>query len=118
MGITIYHINIRNWNKNKYPLSVDITNYNPEVILLNETGAASIQQLKLQGYNCTTTNNTAHHGATIFIKENIIYEVIPTYEEGTIAVKILTNFGYIIISTIYCPPRTIIIIIIGNYLAS
>ena len=105
MGITILHINIRNWNKNKYTLSVEINNHNPEIILVNETGKANEKQLKLLGYEVLNVDNISNHGAAIFIKENINYELIRTKDEGTLAIKILTNFGHIVIATAYSPPR-------------
>ena len=105
MGITIFHINIRNWNKNKYTLQVEISNYNPEVILINETGITKYNQLKLLGYTSLGKSNIANHGVAIFIKDNIKFELINTKEEGTLAIKMSTNFGPVIISTIYSPPR-------------
>ena len=105
MGITILHTNIRNWNKNRYTLQVELSNYSPEVILINETGKTNENQLKLPGYNSLGKSNTANHGVAIFIKEYIKHELIHTKEEGTLAIKMFTNLGPIIISTIYSPPR-------------
>ena len=105
MGITVFHTNIRNWNKNKYTLQVELSNHNPEVILINETGKVYDNQLKLLGYTSLGKSNTTNHGVAIFVKEKIKYELINTKEEGTLAIKLSTNLGPIIISTIYSPPR-------------
>ena len=105
MGITVYQINIRNWRKNKYPLSVDISNYNPEIILINETGQANPSQITLQGYESISANNTPYDGVAILIKNNINYQPIHLLEDSILAIKILTSFGHIVIATAYSPPR-------------
>ena len=74
MGITVIQINIRNFNKNKYPLSVEISNYQPEIILINETGEVKPENLKLRGYRSLGINNRAFDGIAIFIKYNLSFE--------------------------------------------
>ena len=49
MALTILQINIRNWKSNRYNFEVDIHNYSPDVILLNETCTTN-NDIKLRGY--------------------------------------------------------------------
>ena len=104
MGLTVYHVNIRNWNKNKYPLSIDIHNYNPEIILLNETGLNPLDFPYLQGFSTVAKSNGQYKGVAILIKRTINYEPIILNDENSVAVKIYTNLGPLVISTNYCPP--------------
>ena len=105
MGIVVYQVNIRNWKKNKYPLSIDIHNYNPDVILLNETSTNPDLPIKLQGYQAVNKSNGPNSGVAILIRNSLQYQLICVTDKNTLAVKLNTTDGPIIICTSYCPPR-------------
>ena len=105
MGITVYQLNIRNFRKNKYNLYVDIAKYQPEIILLNETGVVEECQLKIQNYTAhgkTTENN---HGIVVFVKNDLKFEYMYFSLEDLFSIKLYTNMGTVIIATSYSPPR-------------
>ena len=99
MGLTIYHVNVRNWKKIKYPLSIDINNYNPDFILLNETSLNSLDIPLLPGFNTIAKSNGPNAGAAILIKKDIKYEPLILVDQNTVAVKVFTNLGPFIICT-------------------
>ena len=106
MGITILQLNIRNWNRLKFTLNLEIHKHSPDIILLNETGKAETHNLKIQGYQGFGKNNVENHGIAIFIRNNTYrYEQIILKDEGVAAIKIKSTMGDIIIGTAYCPPR-------------
>ena len=105
MALCVLQINIQNWKKNKYLLQCELPNSNSDVILINETGDVPDNNLKLFGYKSITKSLEAHLGVAILIRYNIKYIEIPTTDENTLAVRILTSIGPIIICTSYIPPR-------------
>ena len=64
----ILQVNIRNWYTNKYKFEVDIHNYSPDVILLNETSSTD-NQIKLKGYIVTQFCDELYSGVAILIKK-------------------------------------------------
>ena len=85
--------------------NVKLTNSNPDVILINETCEVPNNNLKLYGYRSITKSLGAFSGVAILIKYNIKYSEIPTTDQNTLAIRILTTIGPIIICTSYIPPR-------------
>lgn len=105
MGITVYQINVRNWKSNKYALSVDIHNYNPDIILLNETSVNPNDAITLDGFQSITKSNGAYSGVGVLIKNTLKFKLIHVVDTNTIAIQLQTDIGPVIISTSYCPPR-------------
>ena len=105
MGITVLQLNISNFQRLKYTLSLEVHNHQPDIILLNETGIVEINQLKLRGYNSMGNNNTNFHGVAIFVKTDFKFEQIVLKDNGILAIKVQTTMGEIIFSTAYSPPR-------------
>ena len=98
-------LNIKNWDKFKYSLKLELHNQNPDIVLLNETGKTNLNSLKIHGYKGLGKNNTEFHGAAIFVKYNFHFEIIELDDPTMIAIKLKTSMGTIILSTTYCPPR-------------
>ena len=105
MALCVLQINIQNWKKNNYFLQCELTNSNPDVILINETGEVPNNNLKLYGYRSITKSLGAFSGVAILIKYDIKYSEIPTADQNTLSIRILTTIGPIIICTSYIPPR-------------
>ena len=97
MALCVLQVNIQNWKGNKYLLQCELPNSNPDVVLINETGEISDNNLKLSGYKSITKSIEAHSGVAILIKYNIRYVEIPTTDKNTLAIRIPTNIGPIII---------------------
>ncbi|MEL7309653.1 MAG: endonuclease/exonuclease/phosphatase family protein, partial [Pseudomonadota bacterium] len=97
-------LNIRNWYSNKYLLSVELGNCSPDVILLNETSAPN-NDIKLRGYYVIQYCAERYSGVAILIKNSIQFSIIPININNTLAVKIYTSLGPLIICTSYIPPR-------------
>ena len=105
MGCTLFQVNIRNWKHNKYPLSVSLPDYNPDILLLNELGTNNNQKIKLHGYNSLEKAIEAYSGTAILVKKHIQYQEIPLLDPNTLAIKIPTTLGSVIVCTAYIPPR-------------
>ena len=105
MGIVIYHLNIRNWKRNKYSLSIDINNHNPDIILLNEISTNPEQSVKLEGFNTISKSNGPNSGVAVLVRNTLRFQLIHVTDNNTIAVKLSTLDGPIIVCTLYCPPR-------------
>lgn len=107
MGIKIFHINIRSFKNNKYALMIELSNFSPDVVLLNETGNKPNFHIKLQGYNCIEKSSGLFSGVAILIKNTLSYEFVFTSDSNVLAIKLNTHLGPILISTAYSPPRDI-----------
>lgn len=107
MGIKIFHVNIRSFRSNKYALMIELSNFNPDVVLLNETGNRPDFHIKLQGFNSINKSNGAFSGVAILIKQSLSFEYVFTSETNVLAIKLHTQLGPILISTAYSPPRDI-----------
>ena len=106
MALRITQVNIQHWDNNKYIFSCDLSNFNPDIILLNEIGKTKFNSLKLNGYKCICKSIDNHSGVVIFIRNNIQFNQIITPDPNTLAIKIMTTLGPLIIITAYIPPRT------------
>ena len=105
MGINILQVNIRNFNRNKYLLRMEIAKQNPDIILINETGSIEMEKIKIPGFNAFGENNNENDGVIIYVKKGLQYEHIYLTEDSIIAIKIKTCMGPIIVATAYSPPR-------------
>ena len=105
MGITVFQVNIRHYNNNKYILSVEISKYNPDVILINECSLPPNTNINLPGYTSIVKSNGPNSGVIIFIKSFLVFDNIPNIDDNSLAISLHTNFGNIIICTSYIPPR-------------
>ena len=105
MGLTIIQVNIRNIKRNKYLLLNEINNFNPDIILLNETGKATQENLKIRGFRVFGNSNLEYSGVAIYIKLGLTYSHIFLEEDNIIGIRLQTNMGPINIATAYTPPR-------------
>ena len=71
MGFNIMQINIKHWINNRYLFMTEATNYNPNIILLNETSMNPEATIKERGYNAITSSQGQYSGTAILIKNNI-----------------------------------------------
>ena len=104
MDLTVLQLNIRNWKTNKYLFSVDLSNYHPHVILLNETSCTE-NNIKLRGYYVIQNCTERFSGVAILIHNTVQFSIIPTKDKDTLSIKINTSLGPLIIATSYIPPR-------------
>ena len=111
MMATIIHINIRNWKTNRYLLATELCNYSPDIILLNETSNTDLN-IKLDGFNVIQKCIERFAGVAILIKSHIQFHPIFTKDDHSIAAKVFTTAGPLIVSTNYIPPR------LGDYIPS
>ena len=105
MPLSIMQVNIKCWKNNKYALSIEISNHNCDLILLNETGVPCNETIHLRGYNVIHKSQGVYRGVAILIRNSITFRELPVADPDTLAVKVLTNFGPIIFCTSYIPPR-------------
>ena len=105
MGLIIYQVNIRNFTKLQYTLATEISNYNPDVILLNETALNPLSHPKIPGYKGVMKSHGQYSGVAIFIKIHLLYEYIHVDDDNSLAIKLMSEVGPIVIATNYCPPR-------------
>ena len=103
--LRVLQINIKSWRKYKYNLSVELSNHNPDVILLNELSIPNDFQVQLNNYHSISQCQGNFTGVSILIRNNLSFQEIPFIHEKIIAIKVFTNTGPIIISTAYIPPR-------------
>ena len=105
MAVTVFHVNIRSWKTNNYLLRCTLSQYNPDIILLNEINITDNRVPKISGYKSSYKCSGNHSGVAIFIKNHLISYFIEFETDQILAANIKTSLGNIIISTIYSPPR-------------
>lgn len=82
-----------------------------DILLVSETHFTNRSYFFIKGYDLVHTNhpdNRAHAGSCVLIKSSIKYEVMTAVKENYLQatnVKIKSNDGDIVISSIYFPPR-------------
>lgn len=105
--IKIIQHNVRHWSTNKYSYYNSYREIDPDIILLNEHGMKNDEKIKIYGYEVHQKNKTdeMHDGVAIGIKTKYKYKILDNFIESTLAVKIQTELGDIVIGTIYQPPR-------------
>ena len=107
--LNIKYNNVQHWTDEKAQgLAAHLTINNPDVILIASTSRRSHQtKIKIPGYNVHSTNkmDEMSAGVAIAIKKSIKYKILNNFQLDTIAAKIETSDGEIIIMTNYSPPR-------------
>lgn len=81
-----------------------MSKYSPDVILLNETNTVNFN-IKILGYQTIEKCFEQYNGVAILVKKPFIFHEIPTADNSSIAIKIYTALGPVIIYTQYSPPR-------------
>ena len=81
--------------------------YDPDVILINGHGNKETDNIKIWPYYVHQKNRTQTRtdGVAIAIKPTLQYKLLDNFSEDTLAIKIQTQQGPLIIATIYQPPR-------------
>ena len=106
--IRIVFQNINGWKTNCHSLRPAYSKINPDVILLADTGQENTSRIKLHPYLSYQTKNLEGHkaGVAILIRPEIQHQIIKDpFIQDTIAVRIETTSGPIIVATCYHPPR-------------
>lgn len=106
-SILILQHNVRHWNSKKFELSNIYRTIDPDIILLNEHGQKDSEQMKIFNYDVYKSNKSGelNDGVALAIRKNITHKLIDNFNEETIAIRIYTTKGDIIIGTTYLPPR-------------
>ena len=105
--ITILQHNVTNWKTNSTNHYNIYRQHDPDIILLNETGIKSNEEIKLFQYTCYKTNhsNELHDGVVVAIKKYIKHKLLKVDTNNCICIQLETNQGPINIATTYLPPR-------------
>lgn len=105
--IKIIQHNVRHWSNLKNSLCNIYKDIDADIILINSHGLNTNQELKIFNYNIHKTNKTGeiNDGVAIAIKRNIKYQLIDDFDQETLAVKVQTTLGTVVIATTYLPPR-------------
>lgn len=110
------NLRIAIWNANGLPnhtLEVDNflkVNY-VDIFLVSETHFTSRTHFHIRGYDLVKTNhpdNRAHGGSCILVRSSIKYEILEEIQENYVqatCIKIKSNYGDVIVSSLYFPPR-------------
>ena len=105
MAITLMQININSWKRNKYLLELSAWELQASIILINELNCDKSTSIKLNGYKILTKSISQKSGVAIAIRYNITFSEIPIKDPNSLAIKINTSLGPLIIMTSYIPPR-------------
>lgn len=82
-----------------------------DIILISETHFTSRSYFNINGYDMISTNhpdNKAHAGSCILIKNSLKYDILSPVQESYLQatnIKIKSNNGDCVVSSIYFPPR-------------
>ena len=107
----IYYVNIRKWRSNRYLLESDLTNFQPDIVILNETSELQ-HSLKLKGYYCFHTCLEYYSGVAIFVKLGLSFHrlvINNNIDPSWLCISLQTSIGPVLIATCYSPPRHSII---------
>ena len=114
-NLKIIQLNVLSWNNpgRRLWISLYIQNKSPDIVLLNSTSLVPTQQnknslssIKLTNYKTYLTKQDIQNGSAILVKRNLCHNIIPNLSTSSIAVKVLTSTGPVVIFTSYIPPRT------------
>ena len=100
--------NVRHWKSLYRSLSMYYTEEDPAVILINSHGNKKEEEIKIHGYQIyhqKNQDNRRDDGVAIAVKKSIKAKSVDHLSDSTAAVKIETSRGYILIATMYLPPR-------------
>lgn len=105
--ITILQHNVRHWKTHKYDLYNTYRVIDPDIILINEHGQKTDENITMFNYDVYQSNksNEYNDGIAIAVKSNINYKIIDDFNQEVMAIKITTTIGEIIVATTYLPPR-------------
>lgn len=106
-SILILQHNVKHWNSKKFELNNIYKCIDPDIILINEHGQKENEHMKIFNYDVYKSNksNELNDGVAIAIRKSIKHKLIDNFNEETLAIKIYTTIGEIIIGTTYLPPR-------------
>ena len=78
-----------------------------DIILLNSTGQKDSEKIKIMNHNVYQRNKEgeAHAGVVVAVKGNIQHQIIDDFIDDTLAVKLETTKGPVIVEMCYHPPR-------------
>ena len=98
--------NINGWSSRPQEHKYALNKYNPDIILIADTGLTSVQPLKFFPYIVYKHNTQGlHSGVAILIKPNIQHKLVKhKFEHDTIAIQVETLSGPVIIAVNYSPP--------------
>lgn len=109
-------LKIITWNANgilphKLELQAILNNHNIDIAMISESHLTPTKNIKILGYKSYQSNhpdNTAHAGAIILIKNNLIHSPLPeineTYLQATSILISLNKYTKLTLSSTYCPP--------------
>lgn len=105
--LKIIQHNVRNWETHKHNLFNTYKEIDPEIILINSHGCPSTKKIKIFNYTTYQSNKTGqlNDGVAIAVKKELKHLIDEEFMEETMAVKIQTTQGPVIIATTYLPPR-------------
>ena len=104
--LKIVYQNINGWTSRFREHKHALNKYNPDVILMADTGLTSVQPLKFFPYIVYKANTQAlHSGVAILIKPNIQHTLVKhRFVHDTLAIQVETLSGPVIIAVNYSPP--------------
>ncbi|KAF0738585.1 Uncharacterized protein FWK35_00025856, partial [Aphis craccivora] len=94
-----------------HELELILNNKRIDVALITETHFTEYTKIFIPGYKLIHTNhpdNTAHGGVAIYIKSNIMFQLLPSFSQDFIqscAIAIKLNDYYFTIAALYAPPK-------------
>ena len=105
--IQILQANVGGWQTNKQSIQNTIIRENIDVVLLNEHGIRSGEEIKISSFNVYKKNtlNERRSGTAIGVRKSLVYRIREDYESDLLSIEIETSLGPIIIATAYIPPR-------------
>ena len=59
----------------------------------------------MENYKCYLTKQEIQYGSAILVRKNLNHSLIPNLSETSIAVKVQTSTGPVVVYTAYIPPR-------------
>ena len=113
-NLKIIQLNVLSWNNTARRLWITlyIREKSPDIVLLNSTSLVctehnknNLTQIKLENYKSYLTKQEIHYGSAILVRNNLNHCLIPNLSDASIAVKVQTAIGPIIVYTAYIPPR-------------
>ena len=113
-NLKIIQLNVLSWNNTARRLwiSLYIREKSPDIVLLNSTSLVcteanknNITHIKLDSHKSYSTKQEIQYGSVILVRNNLKHCLIPNLSEASIAVKVQTSIGPVIIYTAYIPPR-------------
>ncbi|KAE9534533.1 hypothetical protein AGLY_008623 [Aphis glycines] len=110
-SLLILQLNANGLKSHAPELEVILNNKRLDIALITETYFTEYTKIFIPGYKLIHTNhpdNTAHGGVAMYIKSNIMFQLLPSFSQDyiqscTIAIK-LNNY-YFTIAALYAPPK-------------